>query len=62
MREPVNLYMRVENQKEICIGSARTMNEVPLLLEKIAADLRAGMAPDALEVLPGSCCCGRSSG
>lgn len=48
-RKPVKLYMRVENNSEICIGSARTMSDVPVLLESVATMLRAGLEPDAFE-------------
>lgn len=49
MREPVKIYMRVENQQEICIGSARTMSDVPVLLIDIASLLKMGLTPDELE-------------
>jgi hypothetical protein len=48
-RKAVRLYMRVQNQTEICIGTAKTMSDVPILLESVAAMLRAGLEPDALE-------------
>lgn len=48
-RKPVRLYMRVQNQTEICIGTAKTMSDVPVLLESVAAMLRAGLEPDVLD-------------
>jgi hypothetical protein len=54
MKKPVKLYVRVENQKEICIGSARQMKDVPALFEQIARIFRDGMAPDRLESPPSS--------
>lgn len=48
-REPVRLYMRVQGQQEICIGSARTMSDVPRLLDSVAGMLRAGLEPDETE-------------
>lgn len=40
MTRPVRLYMRVEHQSEICIGTAETMSDIPRLLEEIAALFR----------------------
>lgn len=40
MTKPVRLYMRVEHQSEICIGTAGEMSDVPRLLEEIAALFR----------------------
>lgn len=48
-RQPVKVYIRVQGQDEICIGTARTMSLVPTLLEVLAAKLRAQLQPDELE-------------
>lgn len=37
MTDGVALFMRVQDQKEICIGHAATMRDVPRLLEEVAA-------------------------
>ncbi len=49
MKHPVKLFIRIGDNDEICVGSARTVADVPVLLERIAAHLRAGMAPDEYE-------------
>ena len=33
----MKLYMRVQDQAEICVGTAQSMQDVPRLLEEIAA-------------------------
>lgn len=37
MTDGVALFMRVQDQDEICIGHAATMEDVPNLLERVAA-------------------------
>lgn len=51
-RKRVRVYVRIGDATEACIGTARTMSEIPALLEEVAARLRAGLAPDALETRP----------
>lgn len=51
-RKKVRVYMRVGDAAEVCIGTARTMAEVPALLEAVAARLRADLEPDELETTP----------
>lgn len=46
----VRLFMRIENHREICIGYAKTIRDVPTLLEEVATMLRAGIAPDEFEI------------
>lgn len=48
--EKVRLFMRVDGHSEVCIGYARTIREVPVLLEEVAAMLRAGIQPDEFEI------------
>lgn len=51
MKSPTKLFIRIGNQEEICIGVAKTIGDVPLLLEMVATMLRAGLAPDDLEII-----------
>jgi len=51
-RQAVRLFMRVEFQDEICIGMARTMGDIPALLDAISAKMRAELRPDDLEMAP----------
>lgn len=46
MNEPVRLYLRVQNQDEVCMGTARSMGDIPLMLEEIAAMFRGRFAAE----------------
>lgn len=48
MTKPVRLYMRVEHQNEICIGTAAQMSDIPRLLEEIAALFRGRFTAERL--------------
>lgn len=44
----VTLYMRVEGQRELCVGSAASMADVPTLLRDLAARWQAAHDDDVL--------------
>lgn len=53
--ERVRLFIRIEDHPEICIGYARTIRDVPVLLERVATTLRDGIEPDVFEPgMPGT--------
>ena len=55
--KPVQLYMRVENQEELCVGTAQSMRDIPCLLEEIAAMFRGRLAAQSVS----GCACQVSS-
>lgn len=48
-RKPVRLFVRIEGHSEVCVGTARTIADVPALLHKLEMTLRDGTRADDLE-------------
>lgn len=49
VRKRVNLWMRIEGNDEVHVGTARTIADVPELLRRLADLLASGTQPDELE-------------
>lgn len=49
MDKRVGLWVRVGDAEEVLVGTAKSVRDVPGLLDALAEQLRSGMASDVLE-------------
>lgn len=45
----VKVFVRIGDNEEVVVGTAHSSRDVPLLLQRLAEHLMAGMRPDPLE-------------
>ncbi|MDP8971203.1 MAG: hypothetical protein M3N52_12060 [Actinomycetota bacterium] len=52
MRREVTVYIRIEGQEEVPVGTARNLAQIPVMLRNLADRWEDGLAPDVLEEPP----------
>ena len=57
MTQPVQLYLRVEPYDEVCMGTAQSMQDIPRMLEEIAALFRGRFAAELYGQSVSGCAC-----